>query len=366
MKKYLFVIPSLSKGGAERVVSVLSNELCHQGKEVVVITHFNTENEYTITDKVKVVCLSGISEKQYRYKISFWYLLNLAYKLRKVILIEKPDYIFPFLWTTCIRTDIALLGSKYKRNVIQTVRNNPYVFPQNVFLQKYRNFLIKRSGLTIVQNLSQKNYFVPNLHKKIAVLPNPVTQELFDLKRKQHEKFNIIGVGRLEEQKNFELLIEAFSEIHKCYPDTHLKIFGDGSLRVKLQSKIDELQLQTVINLWGRSNSYEEIYSEADLFVLSSNFEGMPNTLLEAMAVGIPCISTDCPTGPKNIINADNGILIPVNSKTKLVKAIEFLLLNPNIAKEIAKKGKQTMETQYKAKVITKKLISIVEKKDAK
>lgn len=366
MKKYLFVIPSLSKGGAERVVSVLSNELCHQGREVVIITHFNTENEYTIIDKVKVVCLSEVSERQYRCKMSFLYLINLAYKLRKVILAEKPDYILPFLWTTCIRTDIALMGSKYKKSVIQTVRNNPYVFPHNVFLRKYRNFLIKRSGLTIVQNLSQKKYFAPGLHKKIAILPNPVTKELFDLKRKQHEKFNIIGVGRLEEQKNFKLLIEAFAEIHKCYPDTHLKIFGDGSLRVKLQNRINELELQTAINLWGRSNSYEEIYSDADLFVLSSNFEGMPNTLLEAMAVGIPCISTDCPTGPKNIINANNGILIPVDSKTKLIKAIEFLLMNPNAAKEIAKKGKKTIETQYKAAVITKQLISIVETKDEK
>lgn len=359
MKKYLFIVPSLSKGGAERVVSILSSELVKNEREAVVITHFKTNDDYKTDDNVKIICLSDLYENEYRDKMSVFFLIKLLYRLRKNILEESPDYILPFLWTTCVRTELALICSKYKKNVIQTVRNNPSIFPKNKIAEIYRNFLVKKSRMTIVQNVEQKKYFNENVQEKIKVLPNPVSEEILNLKRTEETNtINIIGVGRLEKQKNFELLIEAFSQVYKKNKNVRLKIYGDGSQKEKLQSLINNLQIQDYAELCGRSSNYSEIYGLSSIFILSSNFEGMPNTLLEAMAVGLPCISTDCPTGPRDIIcNNENGILINMNSISDLVNSIEKIISDKDFSNKIAKNARLTIRQRYSSNIICKRLI---------
>ena len=366
--KYLFVIPSLSKGGAQRVVSILASKLITQNRESIIVTHFIADQEYVVGENVKIICLSDLKEHEYRKKISFKFLLQLAWKLRTVIKEEDPDYILPFLWTTCVRVDIALLFSKYKKRVIQTVRNNPYIFPEKALMKKYRDYLVKKSCMTIVQNNDQKEYFSQDLHHKIHVLHNPISEELFSLALEKHEdEIHIIGVGRLEKQKNFPLLIRAFYDVYQKHPNVRLDIFGEGSLRKQLQEEINNLHLEHVVKLRGRSNSYTEIYAKASIFVLSSDFEGMPNTLLEAMAVGLPCISTNCPTGPKDIIKDEiNGYLIPINDCKMLVDRIVALIESPSMANRIAIEGRKSIEKYYNSVSIVTKLIKICERKSEK
>lgn len=362
--KYLFVIPSLSKGGAERVVSILASELASKERESVIITHFIAEHEYEVGESVKVICLSDLKEPEYRKKISLFFLLQLAWKLRTVIKEENPDYILPFLWTTCVRVDIALLFSRYKKRVIQTVRNNPYIFPEKTLMKKYRDYLVKKSRITIVQNNDQKDYFSLKLHNKIHVLRNPIAEELFSLKPKiSKDEIHIIGVGRLEKQKNFSLLIRAFYEVYQKHPNVRLDIFGEGSLQNQLQDEINKLHLGHVAVLRGRSNSYKEIYTKASIFVLSSDFEGMPNTLLEAMAVGLPCIATNCPTGPADIINDEiNGFLVSVNDCDKLSNIICKIIESPEISSKISVAAKKTVKELYTSDSVTQNLIRICEK----
>ena len=362
-KKYLFIVPSLSKGGAERVVSVLASELTKKERDAVIVTHFWADEEYPVCDNVKIVCLSELNEKDYKKKISIIYLIKLARMLRKAIIQQEPDYILPFLWTTCIRTDLALLGLKLKGRVIQTVRNNPEVFPENRVMKKYRNILVKKSNLTIVQNEQQKHYFPEKHWKKIKVLLNPVSSSLFQMKRHENKaQFNIVGVGRLEKQKNFDLLIDAIADVLSKYTNIKLCIYGEGSMKKELQAHIDRMNLEQQVVLKGRSSDYEEIYGTASLFVLSSNFEGMPNTLLEAMAVGLPCISTNCPTGPSDIIQSGkNGILVPVGNKEKLSKAIETLIQDKELRNHMGMAAKQTILLQYTPEKITQQLIDICE-----
>lgn len=362
MKKYLFVVPSLSKGGAEKVVSILSSNLVEKKRKAVVITHFRTNGDYKIHPNVKIICLSNLIEEEYRKKMSIVFLLKLLFRLRKNIKIENPDYILPFLWTTCIRTEIALLFSKYKERVIQTVRNNPDIFPKQKILRRYRNFLIFKSKKTIVQNEDQKKYFNKKIQKKIFVLANPVAKELFEIEKKKHKNYNIIGVGRLEEQKNFELLINSFYEVSKNRNDIYLKIYGEGSKKEKLQNLIDNLNISDIVSLEGRKNNYEEIYSLADIYVLSSKCEGMPNTLLEAMSVGLACIATDCPTGPRDIIdNNIDGILIENENKEEMVKALNKVLENKKVFNEISKNCKKKMREKYLPENICERLINICE-----
>lgn len=363
-KKYLFVVPSLSKGGAERVVSVLASELAQNGREAVIITHFRAEKEYPVSDNVKIICLSDLNEANYREKMSVTYLIRLEKMLRNAIVQQKPDYIIPFLWTTCIRTDLALLGLKWKKRAIQTVRNNPEIFPKNRVMKKYRNVLVKKSRLTIVQNEQQKKYFPENEWRKIKVLPNPVSSSLLKIERHEStERFKIVSVGRLESQKNFDLLIDAVACVIQKYENVILDIYGEGSMKEKLQEHINCLSLQQSVTLKGRSSNYDDMYGTASLFVLSSDFEGMPNTLLEAMAVGIPCISTDCPTGPSDIIESEkNGILVPTGNKEKLVQAIENLIQKEELRNDLSIMSKRTICSRYAPDKITEKFIDICEK----
>ncbi len=362
-KKYLFVVPSLSKGGAERVVSILASELTKQGRNAVIVTHFQAEKEYPVYENVEVICLSGLNEMEYRKKISIVYLIRLAKMLRKEIVKQEPDYILPFLWTTCVRTDLALLGLKLKKRVIQTVRNNPKVYPKNQLMKLYRNILVKKSRLTIVQNEQQKSFFPKKQWDRIKILPNPVSSSLLVI-RHQNDiyPFRIVGVGRLEKQKNFVLLIDAVASVADKYENLKLDIYGEGSMKEELQEYIDYLKLNQKVTLKGRSNDYDEIYGNASLFVLSSDFEGMPNTLMEAMAVGLPCISTNCPTGPADIIESGkNGILVPAGNKEKLVQAIETLIQKNELRNKLGVEAKQTILSNYTPEKIVQNFIKICE-----
>lgn len=364
MKKYLFIIPSLSKGGAERVVSLLSNELSKNLKEVTIVVHYRCHDEYKIDKKVKIICLTDMYDEEYKSKINFLFLTKLLIRLRKTIKKEKPDYIIPFLWTTCLRAELALMFSKYRKKIIHTVRNNPNSFPNNSLLKKIRNFMILRAKNTIVQNEEQRKYFKKVSDNKIFILPNPVPKELLKIKHKTNNKYiNIIGVGRLEKQKNFDLLIDAFYELHKDLSNIVLNIYGEGSLKQHLTDKINEYNLNLVVNLKGRCNEYSKIYKDADIFVLSSDNEGMPNALLEAMAVGIPCISTNCPTGPSEIIvNKKNGILIKTGDKEELVKALLYLINNQDSRIKIGKNAKEHILNNYSVEEICNRFINICEK----
>lgn len=363
MKKYLFIVPSLSKGGAEKVVSILSNNLIRKGRMVSIITHFKTDCDYYVDEKVKIICLSEMKENQYREKMSLFYLLKLLKKLRVKIIEEKADYIIPFLVTTCIRTEIALAFSKEKNKIIHTVRNNPKVFPKNKILRLIRNYLINNSKITIVQNNSQKDYFNKKNWDKIHVLYNPVENKMQSIELKQSDKIiKIIGVGRLEPQKNFKLLINSFSNIAHKYPNTQLEIYGEGSLKKELNDYIENKELNNRIKLMGRSNDYQKIYGDADIFVLSSIAEGMPNALLEAMSVGLASISTDCPTGPSDIIdNYKDGILISNNNIEEMTKALSELIENNELRKKIGKNAKEKVHKEFSEEKICEKLIEICE-----
>ncbi len=364
MKKYLFVVPSLSHGGAERVVSVLAGQTAESGREAVVAVHFKAEDQYAVTSRVRVINLSGLGEADYRNKFSARYFLFLICRLRQVVREEQPDYILPFLWTTCIRVDLACRFLHPRPVILQTVRNNPDSFPENRLLKLYRNHLVAGSPGTLVQTARQKVYFPERQQKKIHILPNPVSDEAFQIKRTgAGGGYRIVAVGRLERQKNFSLLIQAFADARKKYPQMTLEIFGSGTLEKALQEEIAKLGLEQLVTLRGRSSRLQEIYGEADLFVMSSDFEGMPNTLMEAMACALPCISTDCPTGPADLIrNGETGIIVPVGERKELSGAIEYACGNRADMERMGAAGRRYIEAHYRADRIGKRMWEICER----
>lgn len=357
MKKYMFIVPSFSSGGAERAVSNLSSQMAIDGYDVTVVIYFSMPDEYKVDKKVKIINLSGGDETSYN-KIPY---LKKVLMLRKIINREDPDYILPFLPQVTIHATIAACDKKNR--LIHTVRNNPAVTPPGKIKRSICNYIVCHSAKAIVQNKKQRSFFPIKFQKNMFVLFNPVSQELIELHRAYSDNpTNILAVGRLEEQKNFQMLIMAIKQISADFPNLNVNIYGEGSERDKLLDLIRKLELDNIVHLRGRSLDMKKVYSEADIFVLSSNYEGMPNTLIEAMATGLPCISTNCETGPSDLIESEkNGILIPVDDKVACAKAISKLLADSSYARLIGQNAKKTVIEKCSISVITKKLREICE-----
>ena len=353
--KYMFVIPSLSKGGAERVVCVLASGLAARGEDVTVLRYFKTDGDYPIDERVNLITLSGGYEVDYN-KISTPKRLK---SIRNTIKEIAPDVIIPFLKHVNIQTYLAAPG-KYRKRVIFTVRYSPYVAKRGK-TEKIHDFLINHFNKTIVQNQAQKDYFKKSAQDRIHILPNPVNNAFLEESRiPESDEFTVVAAGRLSGEKNFSMLIKAFDDFSKDKEDVCLNVYGEGKKKEELEALIDSLQASDKIKLMGRTNDLIGAYKRASLFVLSSNHEGMPNALLEAMAIGLPCISTDCPTGPSEmIVNGENGLLIPVDNAEKMREAIEFMYNNRDKAEEMGKSARKFVAENYRVDKIVSKFIDI-------
>lgn len=336
MKKILFVVPSLSKGGAERMVSRISTELAKDKDfDVSILYFFDTENKYEVGNEVKLFNLSNGDEKQYNNISKVKRIL----KIRKYIKDYNPDYIVPFLNHVCFYVFLSAILTKYRKRICCTERANPCYARK----KKIRNFVISNTGKFIVQNQGQKEYFSKRIQKKTVIIPNFVEDSLFETEKTYNSKIeNIVFLGRLSEEKNIPLLIEAFSELKS--DEVMLHIYGHGNnekyLRIAEKSKKKD---QIIFE--GRTEKAKEVLLESDLFVLSSNYEGMPNVLMEAMALGVPCISTDCDYGPRDlVVDKENGILVPIDNKNTLRDAIQYLIDNPDIAVKYGKSAKESVK----------------------
>ncbi len=356
--RYLFVAQTLSQGGAERVITVLSSALTKGGADVTVIKYFNTENEYEIDEKVKVINLLSSDTSTYRKKDK----LIVINRLRKEIKKIKPDCIIPFTLPVAELTQIAVVGLNV--NVFQSIRINPKVMPANRWKRIIRDWLVYRSKCTFVQNSQQKQYFKASHHDRIHVLYNPVSEGFFEVNPKIHsEKFTICALGRLTDQKNYPLMIDAFVEAFKDESSVELRIFGEGPQKEILKDYIDRYNMATRIKLMGRTSDVISVFQEADLYVLSSDWEGMPNALIEAMACQTFCISTDCPTGPSDLIqNGINGLLVPVGDKQALKEAFIYVFNLPYSEKKIiSERARETIKRLCSSQSIAFKMNMICE-----
>lgn len=347
-----FVTQTLSHGGAERVVSVLASQLAQEGHDVSIIKYFEVPNEYHVDNKVRVICASNGDESIYKT----FDLLKKIKCIRRALKEAKAEYVVPFLPHVAAHVFIASLGLKLR--AIQTIRIAPNKAPASLLLRLIRDFLVACSYATFVQTDSQKEYFPKRIHHKIVVLPNPVSEQMFRVQPEYPQNITkIISMGRLTEQKNFSMLIRAVAQIDAMGIPVHLDIYGEGELRSSLQSQIETQNCQNICCLCGRTEKVQETLQGVHLFVLPSNFEGMPNALMEAMAAGLPCISTDCETGPRELIKPGIGLLVPVNSQEAMVSAILDIIQDPEGSKEMGIRAKKYMVENYSAEVISTKFI---------
>lgn len=334
IKSILFIISSLGTGGAERVVSELSNYFCQNSIKVYILLLSNNNVNYDLNENIKIIY--GSEQINSNNKLSNFLLrINI---IRDTVKSIKPSITISFLSTINIYSCLALGFSKNKLIVCE--RNDPKKSPQERIKRIVRNIVYFLSDGYIFQTHEARNYFCCKIKKKGIIIPNPIKPILPDVYFGKRTK-RIVAVGRLEEQKNYPLLIKAFHLISDKFKDYIVEIYGEGQERSELSCLINTLNLNERILLMGRHNDVHECIKDASLYVLSSVYEGMPNALMEAMALGLPCIATDCSGGgPKSLIkNLVNGILVSNNDEKELSKQIEYVLENTQISTRLSKEA---------------------------
>lgn len=320
--KYLFHISSLYGGGAERVMSNLINYFSELNNEVIVVVCYEHDDEYKTNDSAKKIVIGNSN------------ILKQSRALKKIIKEEKPDLCISFMQGGNFRMVLANLFTKQK--YILSVRNDPKEEYTNVFNRFFAKIMFKKASGLVFQTPDAMKFFSKKIQKKSTIIFNPVSSDFFIQKREDNVS-NIVTLGRLTKQKNFELLIDSYDSV-KDKIDDNLLIYGDGELKEKLQEKIKAMHLENRVFLMGRTNDSKDVLRNAKCFVMSSDFEGMPNALLEAVCMLVPSISTDCPCGGSKIILDGNGILVPMNNKEELGKAIESIYNDSNLSKKLSNK----------------------------
>ena len=345
VNKILFHLNSLGKGGAERVVSLLANEFAKNGVEVVIATEWYSKEEYELDDKVKRIHV-GLSERDESASriAKQWIRIR---NLRKAIVKEQADVVLSF----CVKANYRAMMATVATNipVIVSVRNDPkidYVGKVNGVMNKL--FLNKAAGC-VFQTQEAKDFFDTVLQEKSRIICNPVNEKYLQAQRKEPKK-KIVCVGRLVAQKNQMLLVNAFERILEKYDDYDLYLYGDGSddeCKEELLTYVNANRLlRNHIHFMGLSSTLEKDMADAAMFVLPSNYEGMPNALMEAMALGLPVISTDCPCGGSRywIEPGITGQLVPVKNVKSMAQAMEYYILNPRDAESMGEKARRRLQ----------------------
>ena len=346
-----FVVQKLAGGGAERVVSVLCSEFARMvSYECSVLIFFPSENEYATDTGVRRVYLFD-TEEAYRSASKG----ERVRRIRNAVRELRFDAVFPFLWFVGIYTQIACWGLDVK--VIQTVRNNPELVPRKKPARILRDWALRAADGVFCQNQDQYGLLPETVRQKAEIIPNPIAEEFFGLRTEPSKNRKIVMFGRLEEQKNYPMMLRAVQSLRDSGKELVVEIYGAGTLAEELQDRIDQAALGDSVKLMGRTENPAECMRDAALFVMTSSFEGMPNSLMEAMAAGLPCVSTDCPTGPSDLIeDGVNGYLVAIDDDRELAARVVELMADGALRGRIGAAGREKVASHYGARRIAEKL----------
>lgn len=334
MKRIALFINSLQKGGSERVMVNLAEYFQSQKYDVILITQYKRENEYEISPNIRRIYsepepeeLTGSRIRNFRIRF---------HHLRDIWKKYKPDIILSFLGKNNLMAiaTAAFLPSK----VAVSVRGEPTMEYEGHLMQFLAKRMFRFADGVILQTERAKEFFPKAVQKKSVILKNPLSPVFVGRKPVIQRDSVIVAAGRLDENKNHAMLIHAFSRIAGEYPNMRLVIYGEGELRGQLTELVKEKELEERISFPGSIDNVADEIGRAKIFALTSNTEGMPNTVIEAMVLGTPVISTDCPCGgPAMLINdGENGLLVPVGDAYALADAMRKLLSDEGLAQKIS------------------------------
>lgn len=342
------VIWRIAFSGAENVANALVEQFIQMGHEVQIILTASKAPEDT---KCRIYSVMAEGNKLQR-------VLNRSKQLREINAIEKYDIIIGFGHIDTIHCIRAFAGSKTK--IVGCARMDPILYPQRKSLRIERFILYHALSGMIVQTNAQKEYFEKCVKRNCFVIPNPVRESLMDDLKYQPKKKKISTVARLDNaQKNHIFMFQCFEEFLKTYPEYELDIYGNGPDEALYREYIAAHNLGDKVFLKGYTDNAMQAIQDSEMFLLTSNHEGMPNALIEAMSIGIPAISIDCGGGgPKDlIVDGENGFLVPTNDRAMFVERMILLASNDELRAKIANESKK-IRVRLNVREIAQKWIS--------
>lgn len=338
MKKILIILNDLKNGGVERVLSVLANYFADKGYDVNVLAIRTKDISYPISKQVHYeFCQLRPDNRnetlREELKMEF-FLFRYMKELSPDVLIGFDDSIIirtvPIAWLLGIKTIVSerIDPSKYGR-IMQVIRQVAYDMATKV----------------VFQTPDARNYFPPRTRKKSVVIPNPLTENL--PQRSQEINKDILMACRIRPQKNIGLAIRAFAKFWETHRDYRLKIYGDGELVDKMQQMAVGLGVSANVDFPGHVDDIHNRMSHCAMYLSSSDYEGISNSMLEAMAIGVPCVCTDCPVGGASMFieNGENGVLVPVNDVAALSAAMEKVIDDVSFASSISRNSTKVKDT---------------------
>lgn len=350
------VTRNMLAGGAERVIAQLLAGWTERGVKCSLILLEKADRFYDIPDSVTVREIGKQSDNALANKLK-------SYGAARAVLKElKPDVVLSMPEEIGIYVIGAMLGTGIP--VVVSERNNPWVMPNKKETRALRRLLYPFADGLIFQTKQASDFFPESQRKKGIVLPNPLElTRLPEVYAGEREKTVVTG-GRMEPQKNFPLLIEAFAKFYENHSDYRLVIYGDGSLRPQLEALAAKLLPEGAWSMPGRVNDLPVRISRGGIFALSSDYEGVPNVLIEAMAVGTPSVSTDCaPGGAASLIRSgENGLLVPVGDADGLAGALARMADEPGDAARMAAGGVKLRE-ELDANVVCRRWLEYLTEK---
>ena len=346
--KIVFVVPDMAGGGTERVISLLANQFAEWGISVSILSFAGSQQAYPLDPRVETVSAGGASGGSMAIRLKR--LANMRAYFKK----NRGCHIFSF---STYGTGFVVLSTLFmKRDMIVSERIDPGSCDHKL----YRNFFYLFAKRLVCQTQDCVECFPKALRKKAVVIGNPVSPDLpsrFEGERKKR----VVTAGRLEPQKNHRLLLEAFAAFSKEHPAYLLDIYGKGYLEEELRKYAGQLEIAGKVIFHGFCKDMREEIRDSAMFVLSSDYEGLSNSLLEAMAMGLPVISTDCPIGGSRacIRNDRNGILVPMGDASALTDAMKKIAENFEYSENISINA-EMIKNKYKISEIAKKYIELL------
>ena len=328
----IFVTASMTGGGSERVIAGLAEQFLGMGHAVSIIMTSGSEVAYKMSDAIEIVNIGGRTGGSIQKRV------KRVVDLRKYFKSRREAIIISFGTETNLFSILANLGRKQK--LIISERNDP----NKCSYKLLRNVVYSFGKKFVFQTEDAMHCFSKSIQKRSMVIPNPILNNIPKAYEGKREK-KIVAVGRLTNQKNHKFLLRAFAQFSRCEKDYQLILYGQGELQAELEELARKLDIDEKVVFAGFKSDILECIKKSAMYVLSSDYEGISNSLLEAMALGIPVISTDCPIGGSRtcIQNNVNGILVECGNIQEMVAAMKKIASEPEFAERM---GRQAIKVQ--------------------
>jgi len=347
--KICFLVSSLNAGGAERVATTLCNAWSRRGDNVTLIATFSGGGQpfYSVAEPVELVSLAELAGSTGKGLSSY---VKRFHSLRMALKDRKPDVVISFLPPVNVAAILATAFTKLPLIICE--RNDPSSRSPLDIWEISAKLTFWRAGMMTVQTDAVARRIrsrYPGL-RLVRTVPNPLPDAITAYERSvpNGARKILLFMGRLDPQKQPAKAIDAFSQLAGRFSDWDLHVYGEGPLRADLQARIDASKLNHRIMLKGRTESPWDVMAAADAFLMTSRHEGFPNALLEAMGLGLPCVVTDCPSGPREMTRGGiDALLVPNGDDIALVNALERVMGDARWRCKLGARARESVLRRY-------------------